>query len=249
MTTKADIINGAYSQLRISGLTVDPTSEDIRVALRRLESMMGELEYSRNICVGYNFEVTPDINSVTNVILPYWPMMEANLALRLIPDFNKPVPQTLLDQASQTMEAASAAYASRSVREVQYPDRQPIGSGTQYRYSRFQRFYHVDQLPPNECATNSIVIDDVNDYVESWRAYLDASEDIASFTTTVDPGLTLVSSTNNTPVINYTIQANSIPQSGQWQQVKFVITTTNNRVDTRFVNFEILSNRTVNLNS
>ena len=65
MTTKADRINSAYSKLRISGLTVDPSPEDLSLALMTFENMMSELEMGRNICMDYNFEVDPDPNSIT----------------------------------------------------------------------------------------------------------------------------------------------------------------------------------------
>jgi hypothetical protein len=65
--TKVDLISGAYSKLRISGLTVQPTPEDLELALTRLENTMAEIEGARNICLGYNFEDQPDPNSVSNI--------------------------------------------------------------------------------------------------------------------------------------------------------------------------------------
>ena len=63
---KVNIISDAYSKLRISGLTVLPTPEDLELALSRLESMMAELDV-RGISIGYNFEDNPDPNSLTNI--------------------------------------------------------------------------------------------------------------------------------------------------------------------------------------
>ncbi len=39
---KVDILNDAYSKIRISGLTVTPTPPDLELSLNRLESMMSE---------------------------------------------------------------------------------------------------------------------------------------------------------------------------------------------------------------
>ena len=52
---KADIIADAYSQMRISGLTVEPTPEDLELALVRLENMGAEFE-SRKMSAGYVLE-------------------------------------------------------------------------------------------------------------------------------------------------------------------------------------------------
>ena len=54
MTTKADLINGAYSLMRISGITVDPSADDLALALERLEDMAEEFA-GRNIITDYNF--------------------------------------------------------------------------------------------------------------------------------------------------------------------------------------------------
>ena len=123
MTTKVDIINGAYTQMRISGLTVDPTPEDVEVALDRLEDMCAELEDSRNICIGYNFEEQPDPNSLTDTKRKYSHMLKTNLAMRLLHDFGKVPPPTLANQASQSLSTASSAVAAENARGVQYTRR------------------------------------------------------------------------------------------------------------------------------
>lgn len=241
MTTKIDIINGAYSQMRISGLTVSATPEDVSVALSRLEDMMSELEYSRNICMGYNFEVEPDPDSVTNVIQPYWHMMKTNLAIRLIPDFNKEVPMTLMNQASQSLSTASARSAADNIQEVIYPVRMPRGSGNTIKYNQRRRFQRQQKPAPNECATKRLLLGEIDDYTESFRAYLKDGESISSFSVTSDPGLTVVSSANNDPVINYTLRADNNSQNGTWQQVKIEVTTSDGRKEIRIINVDIQS--------
>lgn len=246
MTTKIDRINSAYSQIRISGLTVNPSPEDVTVALSRLETMIAELERGRNICMGYNFELEPDPNSVTNVPIEYWHAIDTNLAIRLIPDFNKDVPQVLIAQASQSLATASSMSAADNIRQIRPSDRMPLGSGTTQRYNRYQRFNRTQSLPPADCETNAIVLDGINDYQESFRAYLDASETIASYEIVVDPGLILESDSNNDPLISYRIKASESATNGTWQQVKITITTSSGRVEQRFINFELQSNVTVN---
>lgn len=246
MTIKIDRINDAYSQLRISGITVQPSPGDVRIALSRLENMMAEF-FSRGICVNYNFEPNPDPSSLTNVVQAYWHMISTNLAIRLIPDFNKQAPPMLLAQASSSLSNASGRVAMDNARQVQYPRRMARGSGNTLRFNRWQRFQRPTKLPPNQCPTNKLIVDDVNDYQESFRAYLDDTETIASFTISVDPGLTLISSTNNDPIIDYRIRADDDSTQGVWQQVKIIITTSTGRVATRIINFEVVTNDTVGI--
>ena len=59
---KSDIINGAYAQMRISGITVAPGPRELTVSLRRLEGMANDL-HARNVYSGYYFEEEPEINS------------------------------------------------------------------------------------------------------------------------------------------------------------------------------------------
>ncbi len=103
MSKKIDILKGAYSQIRISGLTVQPSPEDAEVALSRLEDMMQELELTRNMCLGYRFEAVPDLDTETGVSPGLDHFMKTNLGVRLVPDFNKQIPPTLVFQASQSM--------------------------------------------------------------------------------------------------------------------------------------------------
>lgn len=248
MITKIDIIQDTYSQMRISGLTVNPTPEDVTLALSRLESMMAELESSRNICVGYNFEVTPDVNSLTNVDLQYKYMMATSLAIRLV-DFNKLIPPVLTMNASAALSTASSSVAADNIRMIQPPNRMPVGSGTSLRYNKYQRFNRVSQLPPNECATHTMIIGDINDFDESFESYLNDAETIASYTIVADRGITLISDVNNDPLITFRIEAeDNVVSSGLWQQVKIVMTTSEGRVETRLIDFEIESNKTVNNN-
>lgn len=242
--TKIDIINDAYDQMRISGLTVNPTPEDTTIALTRLESMMAQFE-ARSICVDYNFELDPDPNDLTGLELQHQFMASSNLTLRLAASFGKAVPQELQLMASQSLSTSSSIVAADKVRMVQAPNRQPIGSGNTLRYNKYQRFYREGPLPPADCATNVMTIDDIDDFTESFDAYLKIDEAIESFTMTVDEGLTLQSSSNDTPLISYRIKADSNVTSGRWQQVKIVITTDTGRVDTRFVNFDVQTNETI----
>lgn len=235
---KGDRIAGAYSKLRISGLTVQPTPEDLELALGELESMMSELA-SRGIEVGYNFENDPDPNSDLGVPQQYWNMINCNLAVRLIADFNKDVPPALLMQAAQSMNNASSRCAADRLRGVPYPDRQPVGSGARI-FDRWQRFYSdSNALPPNVPATLYVMQGEVNDYQESFEAFLREDEDILSAVVVSDTGLVVLSSTVNDPVVNYRLSVPVELSASSWQQVKITMTTTIGRVDIRVINYQV----------
>lgn len=229
---KVDRINAAYSKLRISGVTVDPTPEDLELALQELENMMSEI----NISIGYNFEDEPDPNSPLGVDRKYWNMINTNLAIRLIADFNKAVPGALVAQANQSMSAAVGYAAADRVRQVQYPSRMPSGSGNTNRFGRWYRFAHPVQLPPNDKETVCVQPGDVDDYRIDFSAYL-GEEVIASYLIEATNGLTIDSSSNDSPVINYRV---TVADGAQvWQQVKVTITTDLGRIQYQTVDFEV----------
>ena len=239
---KGDLINGAYSQMRISGLTVNPSSEDNALALRRLENMASEF-YGRNICTGYYFEDTPDLNSPSGLDRKFWYSFECLLAVRLLSDFGKGMQQKvdpmLLKSASGGLSFLYSTTASP--RETQYPSRQAIGAGNSLRYHRYRRFYTPTTEAPNVCATNRMVVGDINDFVEHFDSYLIDPEMISSYTIEADTGLTIVSDSNEDPDINYQISAvgNDGISSDAFLQVKIIITTDTGRVTTRIINFEL----------
>lgn len=229
MTTKADIIRGAYTQLRISGLTVSPVPEENEVALSRLENMVAEFDVN----IHYNFEDTPDINSPTNVERKYWHALQTNLAVRLIPDFNKQVPPVLAMQASQSL--SNMIGASVTPRQVRYPSRQPIGSGN--RWVRYIDHYPGAIEAPNNPETNRLFIGDVGDYVEHFDAYLTATETVSSYTLEVDQGLTVITGSLASPDISYRIRADN---AGAFKVI-IKATTSLGRIETRVIFFEVAS--------
>lgn len=241
MPSKIDIINGAYSQLRISGLTAQPTPEDIIVALRRLENMMSEFEGARNVCLQYNFEQIPDVNTQTGVAQTHNHMMETNLAVRLIPDFNKAVPPELKEQARQSFSASAGISAAILAREVAYPYRMPRGSGNTIKGNRWQRFYRPEPLPPNACSTNILTTGEIQDYQESFRAYLDG-ETIASYTIDTSNALRITLDSNDDEVVFYRVEALSNATSGGSQLVVITITTSTGRKEVRNIAFIVGSN-------
>jgi len=241
MSTKIEVVKGAYSQVRISGLTIQPGPEDVELALERLETMMAEL-YSRNICLNYNFEEVPDANSETGVSRQFDHMMQTNLAVRVVPDFNKEPTTTLVFQASQSLSNASGHSARQRLNQVPYPSRQPVGNANSLRYSWWRRFYPHAVLPDNSCSSHTLAVGNIEDFTEPFEAYL-SGETIQSFTKEATNGLTVTNDVINGNNIDYRVEAisgNTV--TGSLQFVTFDITTNTGRKTTRAVEFQVIGN-------
>jgi hypothetical protein len=236
---KIDIINGAYSIMRISGLTVLPQPGEVTLALKKLEALAKTLKY-RGICVGYNFEDNPNPNSKSGIDIAAVDAFEFLLAQRLLPDFGKgqTPDQSLLDGASGAM---SFLYSlSTDLNIIQYPSRQPIGSGSTRRHNRYRRFYIPTAIAPNECATNTMYIDDVSDFVEHFDPYLGFNETVVSYVLTADTGLNVTNEVLASPDIFYRVTATgNSTGSNLLLRIKIVATTSLNRIETRIINFEL----------
>lgn len=242
--TKIKIINSAFTELRISGLTVNPTPSNTVNALNRLEEMMREYFTAWNLDVAYNFEDVPDVNSQTNVDLAFKPMMDRCLALRLVPMFNAQVPVELNRLANAAFSGAQGTVAANNIREINPSRRMPKGSGNDLRNIYQRRFMQPTPQAPQESATNRIDEGETQDYQENFSQWLGANA-IASFTITVDPRLTLDSSSNNDPLIDYRITAGTDQSFGPWQFVQITVTDSIGRVEIRMVSFDIRALPTV----
>lgn len=242
--TKGEHINDAYSRLRISGLTVNPSAEDNQLALNRLEDFVSECE-GRNICIGYNFEEEPDPATRSGVDKKYNEFIAQNLAVRLSPDFGK-VDQLLINQANTSYSHAMAMSA-----KVNYsrPSRNmPIGSGNALQRFNNNSFYNVAPPAPISCETKVLEVGITRSYEASFIDFLnpDTVEEITSFTIEASNGLTLDASSINADLngINFTVT----PTESGWQKVIIQIVTTDstpNKADERVINFNVTQN-TVN---
>lgn len=246
MSTKVQTINNAYTQLRISGLTVNPTPSNLVLGLNTLESMMAEFFGQWNLGINYNFEETPDLNSVTGVDLSYQYTMEANLAVRLIPPFNKEVPPKLELMASQSLSKAIGRWQSDNMRMIQPPRGMPVGSGNTFRGFYWNRFSIPVPTPPVSSATNYMLQGETLDYYEDFSAFLGTAT-IASYTIVADPLLTIDTSANDSPRITYTITAPAQPPAtyGPYQLVQINIVDSTGRELIRLINFGVTTPPTV----
>ncbi len=239
---KSDIITGAYSKLRISGITVNPTAENNDLALRRLENLAAELE-GQNIKLGYAFEDDPDINTPHNMTRDKWDAMESQLAYKLMPDFGKGMKP---DQVLMKLANAALSYLNScdvEIPQTQYPRRMPIGHGNTKRFGgfRYRQFSEKPAQAPISTKTEQMYIGDINNYTEHFEAYLLESEDIASYTITAEDGITITTSSLSSPDVNYTVRADgSDSGNDSLVKVKIVVTTDAGRKETRIINFKLI---------
>ena len=238
---KIDLINKAYSQMRISGMTLNPTPEENELALDKLEDMMSEL-FGRNIDVSYNFEDAPDLNSYHNVERKYWYSIASMLGLRLCDDFGRAPTQLLVAAATAGLSFLSSSTAL--VTETPYPTRMPVGSGNSLRYNRVQRFYPSVENIPLSSKTVEMYVGDIDDFVEHFDSYLKDGETISSYTIAADTGLTLSNDANADPDITYTITAVGSDTKTVFN-VKIVVTLSSARKLTRVITFHLTEAPTI----
>lgn len=245
---KADCVNNAYIELRISGLTKIPGPEENKVALRRLEGMANEY-FKRNVCVGYNFEDTPDLNSSAGIPPEYQESFELCLARRLISTFGKGAMDKIDNELLKRQSAAFSFLSSSTApkRQTQAGNRMPIGNGNTLRNFRYRRFNRPVPRVPLTCASNKMVIGSTFDFVEHFDSFLVDAETITSYTLEADTGLTIVSDSLSTPDVNYRINAvgGNPTSSDTFLQVKIVATTDTGRVEPRTINFELIPETTI----
>lgn len=232
MNKKIEFINGAYSRMRVSGLTKQPDGSDVQLALNRLE-MMAAVWQKKNIATGYNFEDEPDPNSPHNVPIEYWSAYESNLAMSLLSDFGKQATPTLMFEAAGSLSALYAATAQTT--QVQYPNRQPVGKGN--RFNRWQRYYSNQGQLEVDSRINDMKVGNVNDFSEHFDAYLGLNEIISSFTiNSSQPTKLLITNQVNTDNdVNFRATALGVDTVA----VIIVITTDLGRVETQNVVFRI----------
>lgn len=245
--TKGEVINRAYSQLKISGLTSSPQPGEIENALNRLESMMAEFD-GRNICLDYIFEDKPDPASSSGVDIQFNQMMETNLAIRLVPDFGKKASQddSLLKLDKQAIQSLSNASArSAVVNRTIYPRRQAIGSGNTFRWQRWRRFSQDKPPAPISCDTVKIPLNIVKTLTESWVDELADDETIQSVSINYSQGIEQTNISNTDKTVTFTILTTNCGAQCATIEIITNLTAPNN-FDVRIVDFEISDNNTRN---
>ena len=236
--TKVELVNRAYKQLRISGLTTQPQPEEIQDALETLEDMMQEFK-SRNICSSYVFEQAPLPNTDSRLEPQYNQAVETNLAVRLVDMYGLEIPRTLNTQAIQSLSNWSAR--SARVNPVNSPNTMPRGSGNTFRFSNWRRFTHQANNAPISCSTFQMKLLEINNFPYSFVDYLNDGETIVSWKTKVDNGLDLLNIAEADGVFALNVKALYEGYNG----ILLTITTSEGRVNPQALNFNVTNSNGV----
>ncbi len=135
---KIDIINTAFSKLRISGLTSKPSSDEIETALYRLENMMVEF-IGRGVDVSYNFEDEPLPSTLHEMDRKYWNPISNCLAFNLMADFGKGLSENPALLQNYKASNSFLVSSTTTIPEMTSPPTMPRGSGNYY--STWFKFY------------------------------------------------------------------------------------------------------------
>ena len=234
---KIDIINGAYSRIRISGINLSPGAEDLSLALRRLEFMANEWE-EKNIKVGYNFEETPNSSSTSGVPREFMEAFEVNLAYKILSDFGKAIPESIirLKRSSYSFIKAKTKITPRN----RYPRTMPIGSGNARFYGNNTTFYYrQDQV---RSGSTVLIEGEINDFEELFTDYLIDSEVISAATVTSDStNLTVSNVSNTTTTVSFRLTASEFENNVETVIIIIKVTTDAGRIEKRVKTFNLIA--------
>ena len=230
--SKIEHVNKAYSALRISGLTTDPTPAEKELALDMLEDMMSEFE-SRNICTNYIFEDDIGPNTDSGIASAYNNATGMSLAVRLANFYGKEVTRGIMNQAN----AGVSNWAARTGRtnKIQPPGTQPRGSGNTFRFSNWARYYRTGETAPISCDTFNLKVDGIDFFTVDFSSYLLEGATISSFIVESTNGVEVISSVQD--VNNINLECKGV-EAG-YQTVTITITTSTGRVNPELINFNI----------
>ena len=140
MLTKLELVQGAYEQMRIWGLTSSVTPVESELALKRLNGLLLHWE-NKGVYLGWHIG-TGDINEDSG--LPDWSQeaVFTNLAIKLLPAFGKTASREQVAEASDSFNAISL----KCYDNMEYPDTMPVGAGNQ-RYGYSSRRFFVEEDP------------------------------------------------------------------------------------------------------
>lgn len=240
--TKNEVIQGAFSQLRISGITVIPGPKQQALALRRLELTMAELIDPNiwNLSIPYNFEQEPDFGSPHNLPKGLIDAVEVYLAVRMLADFGKVANPALAMRVKGAIGALFKYSSKASTPRVNYPNRMPMGKRINSVYPN-NNFFPDFETTPIESSTIVMYNGDRRDFLESFLTDFNETEVIDSFTIEADDELTINSSSNSDYAVTFDITATgSSDGSTSVPKLKIVATTDESNIFTRIIYFKLL---------
>lgn len=233
MKTKIQITHKTYAELRISGITLAEGQEDVKLALETLEDFMSSFP----IDIGYNFENTPDPNSLSGIPSAANNAIQLALAMQLCAAFGK---DSSMLQARATAAMSQLYAVMFTPGRVSYPTRQPLGMGNRGRYPCFKFMPPISQAPKS-INTETFTLDDKKVFSIDFSEYLAANESIQSYTATPDSGLTVTSASFSGSILTFTVRADD---SG-YQSIKLVANGDAGSIVNRKLDFNVLESSSI----
>lgn len=177
--TKGALCSAAFRKARISGITTQPTGDELAGAVETLEDMMLELE-SKGACTTYAYEDEPLLTTDSRLDPKWYHAVQSRLALLLCSDFGIEASATLQRQAAQAWTSMIGKLNKPNM--TRYPNRMPRGSGNTQRFPTWARYYHTPERAPIDCETVQIRNGEVYPLTVDFGGFLTSGETIQSFT-------------------------------------------------------------------
>jgi len=236
MMTKSDLVMGAYDEMRISGLTVKPSSEDIVLAIKRLDNMMADWQ-NKGLCLEYNKTANygkVDPNQSSGLADSSALAAILNLAVSLSPAFG-------LEVSRETKSGAKSSYEglfSIDLGDMESNPYLPRGQGENYYGFRwYNQYMPYEEGAPVECSTNKMVAGESGPFESDFRRYINEvpNDFIVSFTIEDGESVEVISSSEAEGIVYFNAKANAAGYS----KVLITITTELGRVLPRNVSFDV----------
>jgi len=172
---KGDLVNGAYSIIRISGLTINPQPDQVSAGVQEADDLASELkgmgvDINWQQPTNYGLSDTDDTSGLTAEMAGAFKSL---LALRLIDLFGKQATPTLVDRSNKGMRTLEQIVIH--VPETELPSTLPTGSGNEW--GRNDRHFYPE--PAANQDADYVFKGDVLNYTEDFSAWL-IDEELAS---------------------------------------------------------------------
>lgn len=165
---KGELVNGAYAIIRISGLTLTASPDEITAGIQEADDLASELK-GRGVDVNwqqpsnYGLSDPADTSGLTPEMAgPF----KSILSLRLVDLFGKQATPSLAKRADDGMRALEQITVS--VPQSELPSTLPFGSGNEWDY-RSRRFYSEPAINND---ADYVFLGDVLNYTEDFSSWL-----------------------------------------------------------------------------
>lgn len=176
--TKGELVAAAFRKAQISGITTQPTGDELAGAVETLEDMMRELQ-SKNACINYEYEDEPLLGTDSKIDPMWYHAVQSRLGLLLCSDYGIEPSATLQRQAAQ---AWSNMIGKKTLpRQNAQPRTMPRGSGNTARMGVWSRYYGGDNRAPIDCDTVTLDVGETYPLTVDFSIFLTNGETISSF--------------------------------------------------------------------